>query len=168
MNDKANKPSDQEEVLDENQIIAERRGKLSRLREAGQPFPNDFKPTHQAAALHGQFDEVNKEELDPQGIEVAVAGRMMLKRVMGKASFATIQDATGRIQFYINNDGVGEDRHADFKHWDLGDIIAAKGRLFKTMKGELTVHCTEIRLLSKSLRPLPDKFHGLADQEMRY
>lgn len=157
-----------DDVVDENQIIAERRSKLSRLREAGQPFPNDFKPEHHAADLHAQFDEVAKEDLDPQGIEVSVSGRMMLKRVMGKASFATIQDGTGRIQFYINNEGVGAECHGEFKHWDLGDIVAAKGRLFKTMKGELTVNCTEIRLLAKSLRPLPDKFHGLADQELRY
>ncbi|NJM32838.1 MAG: lysine--tRNA ligase [Limnobacter sp.] len=155
-------------AVDENQIVAERRSKLARLREQGQPFPNDFSPTHHAASLQATYAALSKEEIDPQGIEVSVAGRMMLKRVMGKASFATVQDGTGRIQFYINNDGVGAETHGEFKHWDLGDIVAAKGTLFKTMKGELSVHCTEIRLLAKSLRPLPDKFHGLADQEMRY
>ncbi|MDX1670307.1 MAG: OB-fold nucleic acid binding domain-containing protein, partial [Limnobacter sp.] len=149
-NNDSHKP--QEAPVDENQIIAERRGKLAKLRQSGQAFPNDFKPTHQAADLQAKFAETTKEELDPQGIEVSLAGRMMLKRVMGKASFATIADTTGRIQFYINNDGVGADTHSEFKHWDLGDIIAAKGKLFKTMKGELSVHCTEIRLLSKSLR----------------
>lgn len=167
MNDKTQTPHATEPV-DENQIIAERRGKLDKLREKGQAFPNGFKPTHKAADLHAQYGALSKEELDPQGIEVSVSGRMMLKRVMGKASFATVQDGSGRIQFYINNDGVGEVTHGEFKHWDLGDIIAAKGKLFKTMKGELSVHCTEIHLLSKSLRPLPDKFHGLADQEMKY
>ena len=156
------------EHVDENQIIAERRAKLGKLREKGQAFPNGFKPTHKAADLHAKYGALSKEELDPQGIEVAVSGRMMLKRVMGKASFSTVQDGTGRIQFYINNEGVGEGVHGEFKHWDLGDIIAAKGKLFKTMKGELSVHCTEIHLLAKSLRPLPDKFHGLADQELKY
>ncbi|HEX4842680.1 MAG TPA: lysine--tRNA ligase [Limnobacter sp.] len=168
MNEKNQTPATDELPVDENQIIAERRGKLARLREQGQAFPNGFKPTHKAADLHAQYGDVSKEELDPQCIEVSVAGRMMLKRVMGKASFATVQDGTGRIQFYINNDGVGEQAHSEFKHWDLGDIVAAKGKLFKTMKGELSVHCTEIHLLAKSLRPLPDKFHGLADQEMKY
>lgn len=168
MNDKTNPTQAEEPILDENQIIAERRGKLAKLREKGQAFPNGFKPANKAADLHAQYGHVSKEELDPQGIEVSVSGRMMLKRVMGKASFATVQDGTGRIQFYINNDGVGEAAHGEFKHWDLGDIIAAKGKLFKTMKGELSVHCTEIHLLAKSLRPLPDKFHGLADQEIKY
>ncbi len=153
---------------DENQIIAERRSKLAKIRQIRQPFPNHFKPIHQAALLHRQYDSIDKEILDPQGVEVCVSGRMMLKRVMGKASFATVQDGSGRIQFYINNEGVGAEQHAEFKHWDLGDLIGAKGLLFKTMKGELTVHCTEIHLLTKSLRPLPDKFHGLSDQELRY
>ncbi|MFP5483768.1 MAG: OB-fold nucleic acid binding domain-containing protein, partial [Gammaproteobacteria bacterium] len=167
MNDKTQAAGD-ELPVDENQIIAERRGKLAKLREKGQPFPNGFKPEHRAADLHAKYGLLDKETLDPQGIEVSVSGRMMLKRVMGKASFATVQDGTGRIQFYINNEGVGEDVHGEFKHWDLGDIIAAKGKLFKTNKGELSVHCTEIHLLAKSLRPLPDKFHGLADQEIKY
>jgi len=167
MNDKIQAAGD-ELPVDENQIIAERRGKLAKLREKGQPFPNSFKPEHRAADLHAKYGLLDKETLDPQGIEVSVSGRMMLKRVMGKASFATVQDGTGRIQFYINNEGVGEDVHGEFKHWDLGDIVAAKGKLFKTNKGELSVHCTEIHLLAKSLRPLPDKFHGLADQEIKY
>lgn len=174
MNDKINQngvdAADQtvDQPIDENQIIAERRGKLNKLREQGQAFPNDFVPTHKAQVLQDQYANVEKAELDPQEIEVSLAGRMMLKRVMGKASFATVQDGTGKFQFYINNEGVGEDVHNAFKHWDLGDIIAAKGKLFRTNKGELSVHCTEIRLLAKSLRPLPDKFHGLADQEIKY
>ncbi|HEX4855694.1 MAG TPA: OB-fold nucleic acid binding domain-containing protein, partial [Limnobacter sp.] len=108
MNDK-NQVAGDELPVDENQIIAERRGKLAKLREKGQPFPNSFKPEHLAADLHAHYGLLDKETLDPQGIEVSVSGRMMLKRVMGKASFATVQDATGRIQFYINNEGVGED-----------------------------------------------------------
>ncbi|WP_047238596.1 lysine--tRNA ligase, partial [Chromobacterium subtsugae] len=108
------------------------------------------------------------EALEAEKIEVAVAGRMMLKRVMGKASFATLQDVSGRIQAFISRDNVGEDVYADFKRWDLGDIIAVKGLLFKTKTGELTVQATEVRLLSKNIRPLPEKFHGIADQETKY
>src|SRR5690606_37362274 len=114
-----------------------------------------------------------KEMLEATPVRASVAGRMMLKRVMGKASFATLQDASfgpsgGRIQVYLNNDSVGEARHGAFKHWDLGDIVAAEGTLFRTRTGELTIHADRIRLLTKSLRPLPDKFHGVADQEIKY
>jgi len=159
---------EQQPAPDENHIIAERRDKLTKLRQAGVPFPNDFIPTHLAADLHDHYDGFNKEELASKKIGVKVAGRMVLKRVMGKASFATIQDRSGQIQFYISDDITGVDVHAAFKHWDLGDIIAAEGHLFKTNKGELSVECSTLRLLSKSLRPLPDKFHGLADQELKY
>ncbi|MEY3508909.1 MAG: lysine--tRNA ligase [Pseudomonadota bacterium] len=159
---------EQQPAPDENHIIAERREKLAKLRQAGVPFPNDFIPTHLAADLHDLYDGFNKEELASKKIGVKVAGRMVLKRVMGKASFATIQDRSGQIQFYISDDITGVDVHAAFKHWDLGDIIAAEGHLFKTNKGELSVECSTLRLLSKSLRPLPDKFHGLADQELKY
>ena len=168
MNETTNPHQSPEPLLDENQIIAERRGKLDKMRAAGQVFPNHFEPSHKAADLQSRYADAEKATLDPQEIEVSVSGRMMLKRVMGKASFATVQDGTGRIQFYINNEGVSEATHGEFKHWDLGDIVAAKGKLFKTNRGELSVHCTEIHLLAKSLRPLPDKFHGLADQEMKY
>ena len=159
---------EQQAAPDENHIIAERREKLAKLRQAGVPFPNDFIPTHLATDLHDHYDNFNKEELASKKISVKVAGRMVLKRVMGKASFATIQDRSGQIQFYINDDVTGVDVHAAFKHWDLGDIIAAEGHLFKTNKGELSVECSTLRLLSKSLRPLPDKFHGLSDQELKY
>ncbi len=159
---------EQQPAPDENHIIAERREKLAKLRQAGVPFPNDFIPTYLAADLHDHYDGFNKEELASKKITVKVAGRMVLKRVMGKASFATIQDRSGQIQFYISDDITGVDVHAAFKHWDLGDIIAAEGHLFKTNKGELSVECSTLRLLSKSLRPLPDKFHGLADQELKY
>ncbi|MFN7668198.1 MAG: amino acid--tRNA ligase-related protein, partial [Burkholderiales bacterium] len=114
------------------------------------------------------YNSFDKPTLEGMDVDVSIAGRMRLKRVMGKASFATVQDASGKIQFYISNDGVGESLHEAFKHWDIGDIIAARGKLFTTNKGELSVHCTELRLLSKALRPLPDKFHGLADHELKY
>jgi lysyl-tRNA synthetase, class II len=158
---------------DENSIIAERRAKLAALREQGVAFPNDFRPEHKAADLHAQYSEFDNETLEAQAVKVSVAGRMMLKRVMGKASFATIQDASGtradgRMQLYITNDVAGEATHAAFKHYDLGDILGAEGLLFKTKTGELSVKVTSLRLLTKSLRPLPDKFHGLSDQETKY
>ncbi len=155
-------------ALDDNQIIAERRAKLTELRGKGPAFPNDFKPADRAGALLQMHGEKSREDLQAAEVSVSLAGRMMLKRVQGKASFATIQDATGRIQLWLNDEGVGAMAHDAFKHWDLGDIVAAEGVLFKTMKGELSVRCTSVRLLSKSLRPLPDKFHGLADQEVKY
>ncbi len=163
---------------DDNQLIAERREKLKGLREAqargeGVAFPNDFKPADTAAALFASHGEATKEALEANPVRARVAGRMMLKRVMGKASFATLQDASlgasgGRIQIYLNNDSVGEALHAAFKHWDLGDIVAAEGVLFKTRTGELTIHADSVRLITKSLRPLPDKFHGVHDQEIKY
>jgi lysyl-tRNA synthetase class 2 len=161
---------------DENQLIAERREKLKAMRQAqaegkGVAFPNDFKPEHHAANLHQAHGEKAAEELNGEGVAkttAKVAGRMMLKRVMGKASFATLQDATGRIQVYVTRDDVGEDLYALFKHWDLGDIVGVEGHLFKTRTGELSIHATGIRMLTKSLRPMPDKFHGIADQEVKY
>jgi lysyl-tRNA synthetase class 2 len=161
------------EEKDENTIIAERRGKLAALRAAGVAFPNDFRPQQQAAALAEQYGEIEREILEEQPVHVVVAGRMMLKRVMGKASFATIQDASGpradgRIQLYISNELTGEAAHEAFKHYDLGDILGAEGTLFRTKTGELSIKVGKLRLLTKSLRPLPDKFHGLADQETKY
>ena len=152
---------------DESQVIAERRAKLNVLRAQGNAYPNDFRRDALAADLHAEHGARSNEELEPLDLRVAVAGRMMLKRVMGRASFATIQDMSGRIQLYITADAVGA-AHDAFKHWDLGDIIGARGRLFKTKTGELSVKVTEIRLLAKALRPLPEKFHGLTDQEQRY
>ncbi|MCC7286240.1 MAG: lysine--tRNA ligase [Burkholderiaceae bacterium] len=154
--------------LDENQIIAERRAKLARAREAGVAFPNDFSPQDRAGKLLQLHGDQSRDQLESAQVRVSLAGRMVLKRVQGKASFATIQDATGRIQLWLNDEGVGAPTHEAFKHWDLGDTIAAEGVLFKTMKGELSVRCSAVRLLAKALRPLPDKFHGLADQETRY
>lgn len=154
--------------VDENQIIAERRAKLAELRTQGVAFPNDFRREHLAADLHARHGEAEKEQLEAEAVEVSVAGRMMLKRVMGKASFATVQDGSGRIQFFISRDGVGETVYDSFKKWDLGDIIAARGRLMKTKTGELSVQVSELRLLTKSLRPLPGDWYGLADQETKY
>ena len=153
---------------DENQIIAERRSKLNALRQIGDPYPNDFRRNALAAELHDAHGAKANEALEAAPVDVAVAGRMLLKRVMGKASFATLQDMSGRIQLYVSNDSVGPEAHDAFKHWDLGDILGARGTLFKTRTGELTVKVTELRLLSKALRPLPEKFHGLTDQEQRY
>ena len=157
-----------EPQLDENQIIALRREKLHNIRQQRIAYPNDFKRDSFAADLHAQYGEISKEELDPQAVPVKIAGRMMLKRQMGKASFATIQDVTGQIQLYLNNKGVSQEVLDDFNHWDLGDIVGAEGTLFKTNHGELTVRVSDIRLLSKSLRPLPDKHKGLSDQETKY
>lgn len=142
--------------------------KLHNIRQQRNAYPNDFKRDSFAADLHAQYGEVSKEELDPQAVPVKIAGRMMLKRQMGKASFATIQDVTGQIQLYLNNKGVSQEVLDDFNHWDLGDIVGAEGTLFKTNHGELTVRVSDIRLLSKSLRPLPDKHKGLSDQETKY
>ena len=153
---------------DENHIIAERRAKLAEWRKTGKAFPNDFERENTALKLHEGYGEKSAEELEGLPVEVKVAGRMMLKRVMGKASFATLQDVSGRIQAYIARDKVGEETYAAFKTWDLGDILGVVGTLMKTKTGELTIQATEIRLLTKSLRPLPDKHHGLADQEMKY
>ncbi len=155
-------------IVDENQIIAERRAKLAELRKLGNAFPNDFSREHLAADLHAAHDGKTKEELEATAVHVAVAGRMLLKRVMGKASFASIQDMSGRIQLYVANDITGADVHEAFKHWDLGDIVGAEGTLFKTKTGELSVRVAGLRLLTKALRPLPEKFHGLTDQEQRY
>jgi len=163
---------------DENQLILERREKLKAIRQQqaegkGVAFPNDFKPTDHAASLFERFNGQSTEELTALGATAKVAGRMMLKRVMGKASFCTLQDASfgdtgGRIQIYIKGEDIGAELYASFKHWDLGDIVAAEGTVFKTRTGELSLHATSLRLLTKSLRPMPDKFHGMADQETKY
>lgn len=154
---------------DENQLITERREKLAAIRRQGVAFPNDFKPTDHALALSERFGARSAEELEAaEPVAVKVAGRLMLKRVMGKASFGTLQDATGRLQLFVTKDALGEEAYAAFKHWDLGDILGAEGTLFKTKTGELSVRVTALRLLTKSLRPLPDKFHGMADQEQKY
>ncbi|MBU6378045.1 MAG: lysine--tRNA ligase [Gammaproteobacteria bacterium] len=153
---------------DDNKLIAERRQKLAALRAAGAPpFPNDFRRDSLAAELHLGFDELAAEALETQAIRVTVAGRMMLRRIMGKASFAKLQDSSGQIQLFLQRELLG-DIYEAFKGWDIGDILGAEGTLFRTKTGELSVRVDSLRLLVKSLRPLPDKWHGLADTEARY
>ena len=160
----------QREAQEENQLIAQRRRKLQEIRaSAGVAFPNDARPRHLAGELHERFAKVTEEALLQAAGEVSLAGRMMAKRVMGKASFAQIQDGSGaRIQLYLARDDLPQGRYRDFKTWDVGDIVYAEGKLFRTRTGELTVKGNDIRLLTKSLRPLPEKFHGLSDRETRY
>src|SRR5579863_3240546 len=154
---------------EENKLIAERRGKLAALRERGGPaFPNDFRRTALAEQLHGAYGERDREWLEANPTHVSVGGRMMLKRSIGKVSFANIADRTGQIQLFLQKDAVGAEAYEDLKSWDVGDIVGATGVLFRTKTGELSVRVESLRLLVKSLRPLPDKWHGLADVEMRY
>lgn len=156
------------EPQDENQLIALRREKLSEMREVGVAFPNDFKKEFHAADLQEKYLEHEKPWFNENEVRVSVAGRIMLKRVMGKASFITISDTTGRIQVYAQIKLLGEDVYESFKTWDSGDIVGIEGVLFRTQTGELTVKADKAQLLTKSLRPLPEKFHGLSDQEQRY
>jgi len=167
MTDEA-KPAEGTPPVDENRIMAERRAKLAALRAEGPAYPNDFFRTHMALSLDETHGETANEELEAAQVLVTVAGRLMFKRVMGKASFGVLQDGSGRIQIYVSDDVSGAAGHGAFKHWDVGDVLGVKGMLFRTRKGELTVRAHELRLLTKSLRPLPEKFHGLADQETRY
>ena len=154
---------------DDNKLISERKSKLDLLRKSGNPFVNDFKPEHLAQNLADEYNQFSKEDLEGKSIKVSIAGRMMLKRVMGKASFASIQDSSGKIQIFATRDELPEGFYNEqFKKWDIGDILAATGTLFKTNVGELSVRVDSIKLLTKSLRPLPEKFHGLSDQETRY
>ena len=157
-----------EKTLDEQTLIALRREKLNALRESGQAYPNDFTPHHQASALLQAHADKSEEQLQTEAIEVIIAGRIMTRRIMGKASFITLQDSSGRIQAYLRRDDLPEGVYPAFKKWDLGDIVGVSGTLFKTKTGELSVKVQEIRLLVKALRPLPEKFHGLSDQEARY
>jgi lysyl-tRNA synthetase, class II len=156
--------------IDENQLIAERRAKLKALREQGIAFPNDFRREHYAADLQAEYadkDQWTTEALDATGRHIQMAGRMLFKRDMGKASFVQIQDTTGRIQLYLQANTLTES-YETFKSWDIGDIIAVQGSLMRTKTGELSIKATQLRLLTKTLRPLPDKFHGLSDVEQRY
>ena len=161
-------------AADDNKIMAERRAKLAALRQLGNPFPNDFVPQDKAANLTEEHGAKSREELEASPVAVVLAGRMMLKREAGKkAAFATLQDssgpmADGRIQIYVTLDNAGAEAMEALHHYDLGDILGVEGTLFKTKTDELTVKVTKLRLIAKSLRPLPDKFHGLADQETKY
>ncbi len=152
---------------DDNALIAERRAKLARLRDSGVAFPNDFRRDALAADLHATWDGKTDEWLAANPVRVRVAGRMMFKRLMGKASFAKLQDASGQIQVYLQADALGA-AYEEFKGFDVGDIVAAQGVLMRTRAGELSVRAESVRLLVKALRPLPDKWHGLADTETRY
>ncbi|MEJ2106231.1 MAG: lysine--tRNA ligase [Acidiferrobacteraceae bacterium] len=153
---------------DENEQISQRRDKLQRMREDGAAFPTDFRRNVVAAELHAEYGEKDNAELEIRNVRVKVAGRMMSRRVMGKASFAHLQDMSGRIQLYLERDALPEGVYAAFKSWDIGDIVAGEGTLFRTKTGELSVRCERVRLLTKALRPLPEKFHGLQDTETRY
>lgn len=153
------------DAVDESEVYLVRKQKLADLRTEGFDFPNDFRPTHMTQALLDEHGHHQKETLPH--IDVTLAGRIVLRRVMGKASFFHVQDASGRLQVYVRQNDLPE-VYESFKHWDLGDIVGVSGELFITQSGELTVHARSLHLLTKSLRPLPDKFHGLTDQELRY
>ena len=156
------------EEISQKELLTFRRAKLDDLRSKGNAFPNNFKRDALAEDLHASYASFEKEQLDKKKIKVSIAGRVMLQRVMGKASFINIQDLTGQMQAYITADNVGEDVYKEFKKWDLGDIVGLKGKLFKTKTNELTVEAETIFLLTKSLRPLPEKYTGLVDTEQRY
>ncbi|HEY4713659.1 MAG TPA: amino acid--tRNA ligase-related protein, partial [Aquirhabdus sp.] len=157
-----------------NEMIAQRHAKLKAIQEktaltGGNAFPNTFRRNHYAQDLHDTYKDVTQEQfVEGDKVVVQIAGRVMLKRVMGKASFLTIQDMSGRIQIYVSKNDIDEVTYDDFKTWDLGDIVGIEGYVFRTKMGELSVHATSVELLTKSLRPLPDKFHGLSDTEAKY
>ncbi len=166
-NDPPNEPGSPE--LDENKLIAQRRQKLSAIREQGVAFPNDFRRNVVAGELHAHYAEMDATELETRNVRAKVAGRLMSRRVMGKASFAHLQDMSGRIQLFVQRDQLGADDYAWFKkELDIGDIVGVSGQLFRTKTGELSIKVDQLRLLTKSLRPLPEKWHGLADTESRY
>ncbi len=156
------------EQLDDNKLISQRREKLAQIRGAGIAFPNDFKRNHYAAKLHKEHGHQDREFIAEAGITVQVAGRIMARRMMGKASFVQLQDMSGKIQLFIQLNRIGAESYELFKHFDIGDIVGVEGELFKTQTEELSVKASCVRLLTKSLRPLPEKFHGLTDQEQRY
>ena len=158
---------EQIEHIDESEVYLIRKQKLAELRTKGFSFPNQFRREDLAKELINDYDSLDKETLAQQHVKVTVAGRIVLRRIMGKASFFHIQDVSGRMQVYIRANDLPE-QYEEFKHWDLGDIVGVQGELFKTNTGELTVQTERVELLTKSLRPLPDKFHGLADQEVKY
>src|SRR5487761_2089160 len=152
---------------DENHLIAERRAKLAKLRERGGAFPNDFRRNALAQDLLDTYGARSDEALAAEQVRVSIAGRMMAKRIMGKASFARVEDSSGAIQIFLQRETLGGD-YDDFRTWDVGDLVGVEGTLFRTKTGELSVRVSSLRLLAKSLRPLPDKWHGIADTELRY
>ena len=153
---------------DENFVIAQRREKLGALREAGNAYPNDFRPDASTDVLHGLYGELDAEALEAAERRHSIAGRIVAKRVMGKASFIGVQDAEGRLQAFLQRDALGEDVYKAFKGWDIGDIVGVTGTMFRTRAGELSIKAEAVRLLTKSLRPLPEKWAGLTDVEQRY
>jgi len=157
-----------EQTINQQDLIAQRKAKLAALRQAGTAYPTDFRRDSIAAELHARYDDQGGEFFEQTPIRVRVAGRMMTRRLMGKASFCHLQDYSGRIQLFVTRDGLPEGLYNEFKKWDIGDILGAEGVLFKTKTGELSVRVDSIRLLAKCLRPLPEKYHGLTDQEVRY
>jgi lysyl-tRNA synthetase class 2 len=168
MSEKDNNAVESNSEQEENRLIAERRGKLDELRADGQAFPNDFRKNVTSGELQARFGELGADELEGVEEEFAVAGRMMAKRVMGKIAFVRLQDRSGSIQLMIQRDHLPDGVFQRFKHWDVGDIIGGRGRIVRTQKGELSIGVHELRLLAKSLRPLPEKYHGLTDTELRY
>ena len=160
---------DKENLGGEKAIIEERRKKLDQLRDKGSAYGNSFKPQNNANNLHDKYGNLSKEELAEKNIKnISIAGRIVLKRVMGKASFATLRDSSGDIQIYVTKNNVDEDVYEDFKTWDLGDIVGVSGSLFRTQKDELTIDVWDLEMITKSLRPMPEKFKGLTDVEARY
>ncbi|MDP7041782.1 MAG: OB-fold nucleic acid binding domain-containing protein, partial [Gammaproteobacteria bacterium] len=149
---------------EENKLIAERRRKLEDLRAEGFAFPNEYRRSALAGQLQDIYADYSNEALEENDIVVAVGGRVMTRRVMGKVTFVTIQDRSGQLQLFVQRDALAEGHYKSFKRWDLGDIVWATGRLFRTKTGELSVRVEDIQLLTKSLRPLPEKYHGLSDQ----
>ena len=158
----------EEQLLDENKLIALRRQKLAELRQIGSAYSTDFRRDALASELHATYGDRDAVALDAEPRRVRVAGRMLAKRIMGKASFARLRDMSGDIQIFVQRNALTDGLYEEFKGWDLGDILGAEGTVFKTKTGELSVKVDALRLLTKSLRPLPEKFHGLADQETRY
>ena len=159
---------DSSEHADDNKLIALRRDKLAELRQQGQAYPNHFRRKDMAGDLVKQYQHETKESLQESSISACIAGRMMFKRIMGKASFAKLQDMTGQFQIYVHQKTLGDEIYEQFKHSDIGDIFGAEGELFKTNTGELSLKVSKLHLLTKSLRPLPEKFHGLTDTEQKY
>ena len=156
------------ENLSENELLQQRRSKLEELRKKGIAYPNTFRRDSLSDDLKTLCEGLSKEELENKSIEVSIAGRIMLQRIMGKASFITIQDMKGQIQAYLRSNDLPDGQYDEFKTWDLGDIVGIKGKLFITKTGELTVNASSIEMLTKSLRPLPEKHSGLVDTEQRY
>jgi len=166
MSDEHNNPENT--VVDYHDQVAMRKSKLAELRARGNAYPNHLKPAHFAGDITQEMADVDKEAMAALNKEVSVCGRVMNRRIMGKASFVQLQDFTGQVQVYVRKNDVGELAYADFTHGDLGDIVYVKGVLFRTKTNEITIHASEVQCVTKALRPMPDKFHGLAEKELCY